>query len=108
MSFNSLNEKGPLQPAAAKAGAAQTGAHIRTATHQFPEKFGAMVFDHHQYDALIESEFSRRNPRAAVSACKARVKSARVLVCGQHLGIAPAHIARGIESDLGRKRERRH
>jgi Bacterial Ig-like domain (group 3)/Gametolysin peptidase M11 len=63
---------------AAEPGAAQTGTNKRAAAHQPPDQPGAMVFDHHDHDALVEPEVAGRHPCALVGSFQTWIEAARI------------------------------
>src|ERR1019366_5628409 len=86
-----------LKPAAAKSGIVQTVPDGWASAHQLPDALGAMVFDHHQHDALIEPKVPRGNPCRSVGAGKARIETARKATIAQDLRIARDHAAHGVQ-----------
>jgi len=82
----------------------QTCANIRARTHQAPDQLAAMVFDHHDHDALVESEIAGRHPGAAIGIPESWIETTRETRIGHHLRIAQMHLARGIENQVRHER----
>src|ERR1700682_1790275 len=95
-----------LKPTAAETGFPQSSANIRAVAHQAPDHAAAMVFDHHDHDALVEPEIPGRHPRAAAGARETRIEAAGVARFREHFRIAPPHVARRVENELRREWKR--
>src|SRR5437868_2691886 len=97
------------EPSAPKTSSLQSLHYVRTIPHQPPQKSRAIVFDHSNDGALIESVITKRHPTFLIltCVCKSRIVTAFETVVAGHLGKLLIEIIQGRQHDFRCKRQRR-
>src|ERR1700730_6333517 len=95
------------QPATRESGTTQSAADIAAPPHQLPNQPRAIILDHYDEAALVESKITLGDPAGQAAARQCRIETARQSRLPDHLGIARTKMVQRRQGKLGRERQRR-